>query len=367
MKNQLNELKKISHPLPPNAVIGIIGGGQLGRMIGVAAARLGYSTIVLEPGRDCPASQVCNQQIVADYDDAEALGELVQSCNVVTYEFENVPMRAASIIESQIPLYPPSNALSVTQDRLQEKKFLNSVGIHVAPYRSVENADDLTAALDEFGGGILKTRRFGYDGKGQHVFDTAEVPNAREFLDNMGNGPFVLEKKIAFASEFSVIAARSIYGEVRAYDPSTNLHENGILRLSTTPARLDAETTSEGVEITETLLHALDYVGVIGVEFFEAEDGLLVNEFAPRVHNSGHWTREACRTSQFEQHVRAITGNKLGDVSRHHDCEMQNLLGSEAQDISAYLSDPNSFVTLYGKTEAREGRKMGHVTRLKQS
>ncbi|MEP0941283.1 MAG: 5-(carboxyamino)imidazole ribonucleotide synthase [Rhizobiaceae bacterium] len=357
-------------PLGPNATIGIIGGGQLARMLASSAARLGFRTIVLEPGAECPAAQVCNQHIVAGYDDPAALDELQNACDVVTYEFENVPLSAASHLQGQVPLYPPAKALEVSQDRLLEKQFLQQAGLQVADFHNVENGDDLATALQEFGGGILKTRRFGYDGKGQHVFKSADDENGAAIIDELGGGPFVLERKINFLSEFSVIAARAVGGSTCAFDPSTNLHEGGILRRSTVPAQLsDAAATKARAMATE-LLGALDYVGVIGVEFFLAGDSqggeqLLINEFAPRVHNSGHWTREACATSQFEQHMRAVAGHQLGSVERYHDCEMLNLLGDEALNIEAHLAEPASQVTLYGKLEAREGRKMGHVTRLK--
>ena len=338
-------------------------------MLASSAARLGFRTVVLEPGAGCPAAQVCNHHIVAAYDDAEALNELQNTCDVVTYEFENVPLSAADHLQSQVPLYPPAQALKVSQDRLLEKQFLQGAGLKVADFHNVETAEDLAAALQDFGGGILKTRRFGYDGKGQHVFHSADHADLAAVLAELGGGPFVLERKIDFISEFSVIAARAVDGETCAYDPSTNLHEGGILRRSTVPGQLGGETADRARGMATALLDALDYVGVIGVEFFltSAKDGegLLINEFAPRVHNSGHWTREACATSQFEQHMRAVAGHQLGSVQRHHDCEMLNLLGDEALNIEAYLAEPTTQVTLYGKLEAREGRKMGHVTRLK--
>jgi len=366
VRNLLADFSKLSGVLPPNSTIGIVGGGQLGRMIAVAAARLGFKTIVLEPGVGCPATQVCNDQIVAAYDDPTALDDLSARCDVVTYEFENVSLVAAHRLEQSVPLYPPSMALKVSQDRLAEKQFLQSADVEVADYYNIETSEDLKIALEQFDGGILKTRRFGYDGKGQHVFANGEFEGADELLEKMGGGPFVLEKEIQFVSEFSIIAVRSIAGDITVYDPATNVHENGILRLSTVPASISADLSADAVVVAEKILKALDYVGVIGVEFFETSDGLLVNEFAPRVHNSGHWTREACTTSQFEQHVRAITGLPLGSVDRHADCEMRNLLGYEADDIAAYVSDPDVELTLYGKAEAREGRKMGHLTRLKR-
>ena len=365
----LTELAQLTAPLGPNATIGIIGGGQLARMLASSAARLGFRTVVLEPGEACPAAQVCNHHIVAAYDDPAALNELQQTCDVVTYEFENVPLSAADHLQGSVPLYPPSKALEVSQDRLLEKQFLQNAGLQVADFHNVETAQDLEAALADFGGGILKTRRFGYDGKGQHVFHSADGANLEAILAELGGGPFVLERKIDFVSEFSVIAARALDGTSLAFDPSTNLHEGGILRRSTVPALLSADSATRARTMATTLLEALNYVGVIGVEFFLTSsadgEGLLINEFAPRVHNSGHWTREACATSQFEQHMRAVAGHKLGSVQRYHDCEMLNLLGDEALNIEGYLAEPTTQVTLYGKLEAREGRKMGHVTRLK--
>ncbi|NKB50836.1 MAG: 5-(carboxyamino)imidazole ribonucleotide synthase [Rhizobiaceae bacterium] len=352
--------------LSPNSTIGIIGGGQLARMLASSAARLGFHTIVLEPGADCPAAQTCNRHIVAAYDDESALAELANACDVVTYEFENVPLSAADHLTSRVPLYPPAKALEVSQDRLLEKQFLQQAGLEVADFHNVEAPTDLVEALQQFGGGVLKTRRFGYDGKGQHVFASADVSvdEAQSVLEQLGTGPFVLERLIDFVSEFSVIAGRSTDGNTCAYDPSTNIHEAGILRRSTVPAALEDGLAQRACSMAVTLLDALDYVGVIGVEFFLANNGLLINEFAPRVHNSGHWTREACATSQFENHIRAISGHALGSVQRYHDCEMINLLGDEGTQIATYLSQQASQVTLYGKSEARPGRKMGHVTRL---
>lgn len=361
----MTELAGLNRPLGSNATIGIIGGGQLGRMLASAAARLGFRTVVLEPGQGCPAAQLCNDHIVADYDDAQALDQLAAQCDVITYEFENVPLSAAHGLQGRVPLYPPAGALEVSQDRLLEKQFLQSAGLDVAPYHNVETAADLVDALADFGGGILKTRRFGYDGKGQKVFSQGTCEDPDSLLADLGGGPFVLEQKIAFTSEFSVIAARSVTGESSFYDPATNRHEDGILRQSSVPAELPHALINQAGEMALTLLKALDYVGVIGVEFFAAPQGLLINEFAPRVHNSGHWTREACAVSQFEQHIRAVAGLNLGSTQRHHDCEMFNLLGDEALDIEPLVSDPATHVTLYGKAEARPGRKMGHFTRLK--
>ena len=360
----MTDLAQLTAGLGPNATIGIIGGGQLGRMLAVSAARLGYSTIVLEPGKDCPAAQVCNRQIVAEYDDTAALDELIGICDVITYEFENVPLSAAAHIDRKRPLYPPARALEVAQDRLVEKQFLETIGVTVAPYHNVESVDDLVGAVSDFGGGILKTRRFGYDGKGQIVLSSATIDDPQSVLAELGNMPCVLEKKIDFSSEFSIIAARSVDGETCYFDPATNVHEGGILRRSTVPANLVDSTIRQAGEISQKITDALGYVGVIGIEFFETPDGVLVNEIAPRVHNSGHWTREACVTSQFEQHIRAIAGLPMGAITRTRDCEMINLIGDEGLDIRPFLGQNDVHPTLYGKAEARPGRKMGHVTRL---
>ncbi len=359
--------------LAPNSTIGIVGGGQLGRMLAVAAAKLGFRTIILEPGEDCPASQVANRQIVAAYDDENALTDLANSCDVVTYEFENVPLSAASYLSKLRPLYPPAQALEVAQDRVVEKQFLQKCGISVADFHPVETLEDLRAGLKRFGKGVLKTRRFGYDGKGQHVFKTFDTTDDERLaiaLDGLGfgntNDGFVLEDLIDFETEFSIIGARALNGDVQIYDAASNIHENGILRRSLAPARFSAATTAENARRqVGIILEQLNYVGVIGVEFFQLEDGILVNEIAPRVHNSGHWSVEACVVGQFEQHIRAITGLPLGSPEMLvESCEMDNLLGEEADLLGEYLAENNAIVTLYGKEEARAGRKMGHVTRL---
>ncbi|MEE9314808.1 MAG: 5-(carboxyamino)imidazole ribonucleotide synthase [Rhizobiaceae bacterium] len=368
----MSSLVQLNGALAPNSTIGIVGGGQLGRMLAVAAAKLGFRTIVLEPGKDCPASQVCNDQIVAAYDDEAALQELARVCDVITYEFENVPLSAADLLDKRKPLYPPARALAVAQDRIAEKTFLQGCGVEVAPFVAIKNLDDLRAGLGKFGKGVLKTRRFGYDGKGQHVFracDTMDDERLEKVLSDLGTGGgfgYVLEDLIDFVSEFSIIGARGLDGRVECYDPASNIHENGILRRSVVPANFETATVRETArQRVANVLEQLDYVGVIGVEFFQLESGLMVNEIAPRVHNTGHWTVEACATCQFEQHIRAITGLPLGDPRLLVEtCEMDNLLGDEVNGIAALLADNSAHVTLYGKAEARSGRKMGHVTRL---
>jgi 5-(carboxyamino)imidazole ribonucleotide synthase len=330
-------------PLAPGATVGILGGGQLGRMLCIAAARFGFRTLILEPQPDCPASQVCGRQIIAAYDDAGALDELARACGVVTYEFENVPVGAAKLLNATVPVHPPPKALEVSQDRLVEKRFLNEAGLPTANFQPVNDDGELAAALGRYGTGVLKTRRFGYDGKGQQV----------------------LESLVPFEREISVIAARGVDGSLVAYDPVENVHRDGILRTSSVPASVPPETAETARGIAFAILEALDYVGVVGVELFVLASGeLLVNEIAPRVHNSGHWTEAACTVSQFEQHIRAIAGLPLGSTLRHFDCTMENLVGDEVELAGELLAEPDVVVVLYGKSETRPGRKMGHFTRL---
>ncbi len=352
--------------LPAGSTIGIIGGGQLGRMLAMAAARLGYRTIVLEPQPDCPAAQVANRQITAAYDDPAALAELAATSAVVTYEFENVPVTAAEALASRVAVYPPARALDVAQDRVTEKAFLNGIGIPTAQFHPVDNDEELTAALKAFGGsGILKTRRMGYDGKGQRVFRNMEAGGFAGTCEAMGNVPLILESFVDFEREISVISARGLDGTVAAYDPAENVHRNGILHTSTLPAAIKPDTASAARAAASKILSALDYVGVIGVEFFVLSDGsLLANEIAPRVHNSGHWTEAACIVSQFEQHIRAVAGLRLGRPDRHSDCVMENLIGDDVLRVPVLLAEPDLMLHLYGKAEARPGRKMGHFTRI---
>jgi 5-(carboxyamino)imidazole ribonucleotide synthase len=351
--------------LPPGSTIGIIGGGQLGRMLAMAAARLSYRTMILEPQTDCPASQVANRQIVAAYDDPDALAELATACAVVTYEFENVPVAAAEELAARVPVYPPPRALEVSQDRLTEKRFLNSIGLPTARYKEVDSDADLAHGLKVLGGtGILKTRRMGYDGKGQRVFRNATAEDAKGVYAAMGGVPLILEGFVDFQREISVIGARDRAGNCICFDAAENVHENGILRRSTVPTKSNSHTEIAAWEFTIAILHQLDYVGVLGVEFFDAKDGLVVNEIAPRVHNSGHWTEAACAVSQFEQHIRCIAGLPLGRTLRHSDCVMENLIGDEVFRAPELAAEDNLVLHLYGKAEARPGRKMGHFTRL---
>ncbi|WP_173934262.1 5-(carboxyamino)imidazole ribonucleotide synthase [Chelativorans sp. Marseille-P2723] len=353
-------------PLPPGSTIGIVGGGQLGRMLAMAAARLGYRTAILEPDRDCPAAQVANLHIAAAYDDARALERFIQACDVVTYEFENVPVETARTLAERVTVHPAVEALEMAQDRLWEKIFFNSMGIETAPFASVETLQQLEDELRRFGGnGVLKTRRMGYDGKGQCYLREASDEAVKRALESFGDAPLILEGFIAYEREISVIAARGIDGSVAAYDIVENIHHHGILTRSVIPASVASSTAETAREYATEVLSALNYVGVIGIEFFVLPDGrLLANEMAPRVHNSGHWTEAACAISQFEQHIRAISGLPLGDTARHSDCIMENLLGADQERTPELLKQPDLVLHLYGKAKARAGRKVGHFTRL---
>lgn len=350
-------------PLPPGAVIGILGGGQLGRMLSVAAARLGYRCHVYEPGAAPPAGHVAERVTTAPYEDAAALAAFAEAVDVVTYEFENVPAAALDRIEAIRPIRPGRRALAVSQDRIAEKDFLAGLGLRVAPYRAVNDLAGLEAALAAIGTpAILKTTQLGYDGKGQaRIAAPADAPAA---LAAMNGAPAVLEGFVDFAFEASVIAARGLDGRVAAYDPGENVHRDGILRTTRVPARLTPAQRQDAVLLAGRILNALDYVGVMGVELFVTPAGLIVNEIAPRVHNSGHWTQNGCAVDQFEQHIRAIAGWPLGDGSRFADVEMENLIGDDVEKVPALAREPGVAIHLYGKAEARPGRKMGHANRI---
>ena len=354
----------MSDLLPQGAVIGILGGGQLGRMLAVAAARLGLRAHVYDPAADCPAAQVCAAATHAGWDDAAALARFAASVDVVTYEWENVPTTALDALEAARPIRPNRRALAVSQDRVSEKTFLNGIGLATAPWAEVTDAATLDAALARIGcPAILKTARMGYDGKGQaRIMAPADAAAA---LAAMGGQPAVLEGFVAFEREVSVIAARGQDGSVACYDPGENVHRGGILASTTVPARLPPSLRSDAVLLAARILSALDYVGVLGVELFVTRDGLLVNEIAPRVHNSGHWTQNGCAVDQFEQHIRAIAGWPLGDGSRHSDVVMENLIGDDVLRVPAIAREAGAAIHLYGKAEARPGRKMGHVNRVR--
>ena len=350
----------MTNHLQPGSTIGILGGGQLGRMLSMAAARLGLKTHIFEPSADAPAGHVAHQVTTAGYDDTKALQAFARAVDVVTYEFENVPTAALDIIESICPIRPGRQALAVSQDRIAEKLFLSELGINLAPYAQIDSLDDLQVALTSIGTpAIFKTRRFGYDGKGQvRITDASQ---AAEAFAALKGAPAVLEGFVNFEREVSVIAARGTDGAVVCYDPGENVHKDGILDTTTVPATLAAGQHMDAVLLAGKILNALDYVGVMGVELFVTPAGLIVNEIAPRVHNSGHWTQNACVIDQFEQHIRAVAGWQLGDGQRHANAVMTNLIGDDALDYAQFT---DAGLHLYGKTDIKPGRKMGHVNRI---
>ncbi|MEM8792769.1 MAG: 5-(carboxyamino)imidazole ribonucleotide synthase [Pseudomonadota bacterium] len=353
----------MTEPLAPGSTIGILGGGQLGRMLSIAAARLGFRCHIYEPGAEPPAGDVAARVTTASYDDQEALAAFAASVDVITFEFENVPAEALDLLEAQVPIRPGRNALAVSQDRLTEKSFLSELGITVAPHAAVDTLDDLQGAFSDHGPGILKTRRLGYDGKGQaRVRNEADLDPA---LDAMKGAPAIFEALIPFEREISVIAARGVTGETTCFDPGENVHRDGILYTTTVNDSIGRGVRTDAVLTAAKILDALDYVGVMGVEMFvHPTQDLMVNEIAPRVHNSGHWTIEACLIDQFQQHIRAVCGWPLGDGSRHSDALMTNLIGAEIDPWCELSSRPVG-MHLYGKSESRPGRKMGHITEIK--
>ncbi len=349
--------------LKPGATIGILGGGQLGRMLAMAAARLGLKAHIYSDEADAPAFQVCDAHTVAKFDNEMALTKFAASCDAVTYEFENVPAAAAEVLSKTKPTNPNARALAITQDRFDEKSFLSGLDLKTAAFAAINTHHDAVAAFARTGTpAIIKTRRFGYDGKGQAKVKSAE--EAAKAFGSFKGAAAVLEQFVPFEFEASVVAVRSASGAFAAYDPAENIHEHHILARSIVPARLSAKQAEDAKVIAKKIADALDYVGVLGVELFVTKDALLVNEIAPRVHNSGHWTIEACICSQFENHIRAIAGWPLGSTARHSDAVMENLIGEDAADWKA-LAAKGGALHLYGKSEIRAGRKMGHITYLK--
>ncbi len=356
--------------LEPGATIGILGGGQLARMLALAGARLGLKSHIFAPGADEPAFDVCAARTVADYGDEAALAAFAEAVDVVTYEFENVPAATAAFLAARKPVRPNPRVLALTQDRLLEKDFVQGLGIETAGFADVADAGALARAVARLGRpSILKTRRFGYDGKGQiQLRDGADLAATFRAL---GGAPCILESFVHFAREVSVVAARGVDGAFRAYDVCENIHEHHILATTTTPAAIRPETAAQAIDIARRIAAASDYVGVIAVEMFVIEhaygpvwEKLVVNEIAPRVHNSGHWTLDGAVTSQFEQHMRAVAGWPLGSTRRHGRVEMRNLIGDDANRWLEILQIEGASLHLYGKKEARAGRKMGHVTRV---
>jgi 5-(carboxyamino)imidazole ribonucleotide synthase len=350
--------------LEPGATIGILGGGQLGRMLALAAARLGFKCHVFAPDPNSPAFDVVRRATCADYGDTHALDRFAADVDVVSYEFENVPADTAAFLAPRVPVLPDPQVLATTQDRLAEKTFVSAAGIGTAPFAAVGSANELFAALEGIGRpAVLKTRRFGYDGKGQAIIGTDSDPAAA--WRSLGGQPCILEAFVSFACEVSVIAARGRDGSIECFDVTENEHRDRILKFSRVPAGVAEGTAQEARRIAETIARMFGYVGVLAVEMFVLRDGgVLVNEIAPRVHNSGHWTLDGASLSQFEQHVRAIAGWPLGKPVRHGRVEMVNLIGDEVEGYRSWLTTPGAAVHLYGKAAVRPGRKMGHVTRV---
>ena len=350
----------MTEPLAAGSTVGILGGGQLGRMLAMAAANLGYKTHIFEPGA-APAADVAHAWTQAGYDDLDALKRFAMACDVITFEFENIPAEALDVIAATTPLYPDRRALETSQDRLIEKAFLRDLGLKTAPYAPVSG--DIHEVLEASGvPAILKTRRFGYDGKGQAR--VMEATQAETALASLQGAPAIAEGFVDFSMEISVIAARGQDGAVAAFDPGENVHKDGILDTTTVPAAISAALKTDAVLIASRILNALDYVGVLGVELFVTPQGLVVNEIAPRVHNSGHWTQAGCAVNQFEQHMRAVTGWPLGDGARHANVVMENLIGDDVARAVPLASDSGVQIHVYGKAEVRPGRKMGHINRV---
>jgi 5-(carboxyamino)imidazole ribonucleotide synthase len=350
--------------LAPGSTIGILGGGQLGRMTALAAARLGYRCHVFADEPDSPTAQVCGAATVAEFTDGAALDRFAAAIDIATFEFENIPAEAVRRVAGHKPVLPRPEILEITQDRLREKDFLRSIGVETAAYRNISGPAALDRALHDFGyPAVLKTVRLGYDGKGQ-VMLTRDTDVDKAWR-RMGGEIGVLESFVVFSCEISVIVARSAGGASATYPAVENRHVNHILDTTIAPARISAETATRADAVARHVAEKLDLVGLLAVEMFVTENGaIVVNELAPRPHNSGHWTIDACVTSQFEQLVRALCCLPLGSVEHHFDAVMKNLLGSDVERWREALDDPLAKLHLYGKTEIQPGRKMGHVTRL---
>jgi 5-(carboxyamino)imidazole ribonucleotide synthase len=355
----------LTRPLPPNATIGIVGGGQLGRMLALAAARLGYRCHILTPEPDSPAEQVSAGATLGAYEDPAALRHFAARVDVITFEFENVSAEGLELLASLRPVRPAPAVLRTSQDRIAEKRFLNRAGVPTAPWVAVASLAELEAAVARLGlPAILKTTRLGYDGHGQARLDRpADLAPAFALLQPK---PLILEGFVDFACEISVIVARGADGTVRCFDTMENRHRNHILDLTLAPARIPEATAAAAEALARRVADGLDLVGLLALELFVTADGrVLANEIAPRPHNSGHWTIDACPVSQFEMHVRAVAGLPLPPASRHSDAAMKNLVGEEDMALwPEILATPGLIAHLYGKAEARPGRKMGHVTRL---
>lgn len=346
--------------------LGILGGGQLGRMSALAAARLGIKTHIYCPEKNAPASHVTAQTLNGAYNDFDKLQPFIDTVDIVSYEFENIPVETVQHIEAQKPVYPDSNLLKITQHRASEKRFLNDTGIETAKWAVVDSPETLSQTLIDLGSSeyILKTTRFGYDGKGQTGCGLDD--NTTDKWKKLNSNEIIVEEKIDFAYEISVIVARDRFGNVVTYGPVRNEHRDGILSRSTVPADMPDDLSRDACEIVTNLARSIDLTGVLTLEMFVTKDGrILANEIAPRTHNSGHWTIDACAVSQFEQHVRTVCGLPAGDPGRFANAEMLNLIGHDIEGADRYYKMPGACLHLYGKDEVKPGRKMGHVTILK--
>ncbi len=345
--------------------LGILGGGQLGRMSAMAAARLGITCHIYCPEEGCPASLVTPYFTCAEYEDTQKLQEFAAQVDVISYEFENIPLETIEFLKTLKPVYPDSKLLEVSQNRLKEKAFLNSIDIETAPWEPCHKAEDIASVLSKWNATqcIIKTARFGYDGKGQ-IFHR-DSDDIQKNWESLSTEEAVIEGVIDFDYEVSIIVARDLFGAIAAYPAVKNEHKNHILSRTIAPADIPAEIQTRGADMAHKIAEAVDLVGILTLELFVTKDGgLIANEIAPRTHNSGHWTIDACTVSQFENHVRCVCGLPVGSTKPHSAAEMINLIGDDVNNIPKYLAMENAHVHLYGKTEAREGRKMGHVTIL---
>ena len=351
--------------IKPNNTIGILGGGQLGRMLATAATELGYRTHVFCPDKDAPAFDVASEVTVAEYDNKDALRQFLGTVDVVTYEFENIPHTSLELMQDSVPVHPSPDLLKISQNRLREKNFINAHEIPTTNYHRVTSAEELDRAIERIGlPAILKTSELGYDGKGQVRIEKPE--DAAVAWEKLGGVESILEAMVDFQIEISVIVARGLNGQQASYSPVQNIHKNHILATTIAPANLSKEMSKTAQKYALTLARAADLKGLLAVEMFVTQAGeILINEIAPRPHNSGHWTMDACVTGQFEQHIRAICNMPLGGTERLCDAQMHNLIGDEFHQWEEHSKNPHAKIHLYGKSEVRAGRKMGHVTILK--
>jgi 5-(carboxyamino)imidazole ribonucleotide synthase len=365
-KLQLSVKTLVHRPLEQGATIGILGGGQLGRMLALAGAKLGFDVHIYEPEADCPAGRVAAHHVTAPWGDLAALAGFAAGVDVLTFEFENVPAASLAHVAALKPVRPGFKSLELTQDRLVEKNFINGLGLATALFAQIDNIDDLRAATARLGAdGILKTRRFGYDGKGQIRLNSDS--DLAAVWTPIADQAWILEGLVDFACEVSVVLARGSDGAIAAFDVTENVHIGGILHTSNVPASIGGATATQALAQATKIAGALEHIGVLAIEFFVTKAGdLIVNEIAPRVHNSGHWTMDGCNACQFQQHMRAVAGWPLADPVRHvSQIEMTNLIGDDVNSWPTLAAETGAFVHLYGKRQARAGRKMGHVNRVK--